>query len=117
ISDNYANAAGAGFTGTLVITGLEFNESFNDAGATITQALTAIFVDKWSKSPATFTSGADTRTDGDATTQAAANKTKFETTATSGNKMVTTATKTKGADKTKFTGWTLADTKGKLTDF
>ncbi|MEQ9413141.1 MAG: hypothetical protein RIF39_04890, partial [Cyclobacteriaceae bacterium] len=57
VSDNFAGA-GAGFTGALVITGLEFNSTVtDDAGA---QTLGAIFADKWSKSPNTYTLGVDT---------------------------------------------------------
>ena len=110
VSDNFFGS-GAGFTGALTITGLEFNSVVTDDAAA--QTLGAIFADKWKLSPNTFTSGADTRTDMNATDQAAANEVTF----LAGNSMVTTATKTKGADKSKFTGWTLADIKGQLTDF
>jgi len=106
VSDNF-KGSGFGFTGALVLTGLEFNSTVTDDASL--QTLSAIFGDKWSKD--SFLAG-DTRLAADATAQAAANKATFE----SNNSMVTSATKTKGADKTKFT-WTYANAKGKLSDF
>ncbi len=113
VSDNFAGS-GAGFSGALTITGLEFNSVVTDDGAA--QTLAAIFADKWNRGPSEAPDvfdAADTRTSGDATAQAAANEATF----IADNSMVTSATKTKGADKTKFAGWTLADIKGKLADF
>ena len=109
VSDNF-KGSGHAFTGALVLTGLEFNSTVTDDAALKT--IDQVFFDKWNTAPVLF-DATDTRTDGDATTQAAANKVTF----TGANTMVTTATKTKGADKTKFTGWTMADAKGQLADF
>jgi len=113
VSDNFAGS-GAGFTAALEIFDNEFNSVVTDDANP--ETLTSIFGDKWARGPADapdpFNAG-DTRSTSDATTQAAANKTTF----VGDNAMVTTATKTKGADKTKFTGWTLADIKGALADF
>jgi len=109
VSDNF-KGSGHAFTGSLILTGLEFNSTVTDDAALKT--IDQVFFDKWNKAPVLF-DATDTRTDGDATTQAAANKATFN----GANTMVTTATKTKGADKTKFTGWTMADAKGQLADF
>lgn len=96
-SDNYAG-------GSLDFTGNEFNT---------TATLEDIFSDKWSVAPSflDFLPN-DTRTDADATTQAAANEAKF----VSENAVVTSRTNA-GADASAFAGWTMADAKGQLADF
>ena len=100
-SDNYKG-------GSLIITGLEFSNKAADDSEVV---IGSIFADKWKLAPSTESfDPTDSRSDSDATTQAAANKTTFNT----NNTVVSSATV--GADMTKF-DWTYAKAKGALTGF